>query len=261
MLGKLVKQEIKSQSRAMLGIYGILAGMTLLISILVFLRSIIGNDVLKFIYPIFGVIYIMTLVVCFVAGFIYLCVHFYQTMYTGQGYLTHTLPVHTIQILNTKILVSVVYFFLTGACCVLSIFAVACSTGTAGYAAAELVRGIQTAAQELGISGIAFGIFLVAVLFFGCLDALLLFFAGSSIGQLFGRSKGACGIAAGIGLYYVTQILSVILVAVTGTIYMKFFRGMDVRGWMVAIIIGIVFWSAVYYSINYIILLKHLNLE
>ena len=263
MLGKLLKQEAKTQGKTVLGMYGVLIAATLLVIIL-FLISRAVKGPMESIF-IFGCgVYGITVIVVFVVNFVYLCFHFYQSMYSGQGYLTHTLPVKTTQILHVKIIVSFVYLFLTGIFAVASFFIIGMVVD--GSSIHTMFRAIQKMVQNIsatmGIPGATYVLFLLATMILGCLNALLLFFAGSSIGQLAHRSKGAYGIAAGIGLYYLSQIITVILIMLAAFVLFP-----DVQETHIAPLamggtcLSLSGWAVIYYMISRVIVQKHLNLE
>lgn len=263
MLIKLVRQEMKTQGRTISVMYGVLAIAAILVSVLYLLSTKIDAEILGTVFMVSCSLYAMTVVIVVVVNFIYLCFHFYQSMYSAQGYLTHTLPVKTLQILHVKVAVSFGYLFVTGLLCMLS-FAVI-GTAVDGLSLTALLdiigQALQQTAQELGISPVAFVCFFLLLFVFGCLDALLMFFAGSSIGQLFHRSKGACGIAASIGLYYCSQIVS-LLVILLGYLLYQGLSGTQAALWAISGSCLLLFgWTMVYYIICRVIVQKHLNLE
>lgn len=57
-----------------------------------------------------AVMYVLILMAVTYGILIYMGVHFYKSMYTDEGYLTHTLPVTGQQLLNSKIPVSGIPF-------------------------------------------------------------------------------------------------------------------------------------------------------
>lgn len=264
MLSKLCKHELMAAGRMMAVFYGILAAATVLLSVIGAIHqnfAEIGAVVdLSFIF------YIVTMVVLFVISFAYLCIRFYQTMYSSQGYLTHTMPVETSAVLNVKVLVSFGYQILTVALCLLSLFTV-CMVLSSGEAWEILKLAIQQTlnevAEEAGMAGAAAAIYIyfVAALFMAQLNAMLMFFAGSSIGQLAHHSKAAYGIAASIGLYYLTQMVSLILIGIAYLVTRSFALQLGMK-WVVAAAFGMeLFWIVFYYLISRVIVIKHLNLE
>lgn len=263
MLKKLFRQEIKVQGKTVTGMYGVLAAATLLLIGLFYIGKIAGQGVYENVFVIGCMLYVITMIVVAVGIFIYLCYHFYKSMYSEQGYLTHTLPVKTAHILNAKIAVSFGFLFITVILCILSF----CIIGMTieGMPIKELIdligKVIADSSQTMHISGFACCMMILVSMIFGSLDALLLFFAGSSIGQLFHRSKGACGIAAGIGLYYVSQILSIVAIFLGYLLYEALPAVRNMTFVMVGACMVALIWTVIYYMICKVIVEKHLNLE
>lgn len=263
MLGKLFKQEAKTQGKTVWGMYGVLITTTLLV-IALFLISRAGKRPMQGIFLFGSTVYGITVIVVFVVNFVYLCFHFYQSMYSAQGYLTHTLPVKTTQILHVKIIVSFMYLFLTGIISIFSFFLIGMVVdGTSISTMFSLLQKVvQDTAAAMGISGTMYVLFLLVALILGCLNALLLFFAGSSIGQLAHRSKGAYGIAAGIGLYYFSQMITVILLLLGAFVLFPNMPEKQIAPLtMAGSCLSLSAWAVIYYMISRVIVQKHLNLE
>ena len=106
MLGKLLKQEWRSLWKVETLILGILMALTLLagatFALPIWKSEWVGIQ-----------ISMMMVILLYYAGVIgaslgcvlYLGIRFYKSMYTDEGYLTHTLPVTSHQLLLSKILV------------------------------------------------------------------------------------------------------------------------------------------------------------
>lgn len=262
MLKHLWKHEIKTQGKTMCGLYGVLAGSAVLVSVVKLCSQYFGGAAAESFFAIMAGIYTMTAAVIAVAGFIYLCVHFYQSMYSAQGYLTHTLPVSTGQILNTKIAVSSGYLFLTGLLLAAAFLLLAMIGDHSDVTEFFVLFTDEMGVAELEITKIQLLAFIVVLFALGCVDSLLLFFAGSSIGQLAKRSRAAFGIAASIGLSYATQILSLIAMVAAAFCLQGNYKPETVCRWVMAGMIAMLLvWAAVYYTISRIIVCRHLNLE
>ncbi len=264
MVTKYMKHEIKTQGKMMAIIYSVLAMTTMLTLVLFWLQKFSQHPFFEGIYYIVCGIYGISVIVSAVVSFIYLCYHFYHTMYSQQGYLTHTLPLKTTDILHVKILVSCGFLFLTVVFCVLSFAALGALNE--GLSAGELVNVVMQvlseAGEELGVSSAAAMLLILLIVIAGCTSSLLMFFAGSSVGQLFPHSKGVWGIAAGIGIYYISEVISAgIAVAVFCLAYINMPEKMKFAWFAAGMIIMLLFWTVVYYIVCRKILLKHLNLE
>ena len=263
MLGKLWKQEVRTLGRTVCGMYGVLGIATVLLIAMSAVSRFVDMRMLGTVFMITCSIYAITVIVVIVVNFIYLCFQFYRSMYSEQGYLTHTLPVKTTQILNVKVAVSFGYLFLTGVFSILSFGIIGMSVEGIhiGTMFDIIGRAVRETAEALEIPGAVFVLFLLLLFILGCLNALLMFFAGSSIGQLFHRSKGAYGIAAGIALYYCSQIVSLMLVFLGYFLYVQLSAEHEIAWAMAGGCLLAFVWTVVYYMICRIIVQKHLNLE
>ena len=160
------------------------------------------------------VLYILAIFAVLIVMYVYLCVHFYRTMYSAQGYLTHTLPVKALAPFHVKLITSFVWMFLSMALMTASIVALIASAshGTAW-------QDFPSAWEELfgqDVFSFRFIFQMVLGVICSCLTYLLWVFASASIGQLFSSNKVAASLVAGIVLYFMQQIFSMILMFGTG---------------------------------------------
>lgn len=121
MLGKLVKYEWKNTWKLCIWLLVFIAVITVLGCISLqtpMWRAAFGNGEVQRMTPmdVMGVmtlvLYVFALIGAVVGMLIYLAVHFYKTMYSDEGYLTHTLPVNSHQLLVSKLLVSSIWYLL-----------------------------------------------------------------------------------------------------------------------------------------------------
>ena len=116
MLGKLFKYEFKNTYKLMFIIYGVMAFVTILGCIAMYGDSDPAgteNQLQEIFFTAAMVFYVLGVFALFVVSYVYMCVHFYKTMYSDQGYLTHTLPVGQMSIFNVKLLVSLCWLMLS----------------------------------------------------------------------------------------------------------------------------------------------------
>ncbi len=166
-------------------------------------------------------IYVMLLVGAMYGIIIYMGVHFYKTMYTEQGYLTHTLPVKTYQLLGSKVLVSGVWVFLIDVALYLSVAVLVIGM------LQGVMEGIQADIawdafwREL-IQGLAlmnfetahFLIILILMLLISPFVSVILLFGALTIGQLSGKHKLMMGILVYIGITVANYILNSLVQAI-----------------------------------------------
>lgn len=87
-------------------IYGVMAFVTILGCIAMYGDSDPAgteNQLQEIFFTAAMVFYVLGVFALFVVSYVYMCVHFYKTMYSDQGYLTHTLPVGQMSIFYIKI--------------------------------------------------------------------------------------------------------------------------------------------------------------
>jgi len=151
---------------------------------------------------------------------IYMGVRFYKTMYTDEGYLTHTLPVSKHQILVSKILNSGLWVMLVLLGVYLSIFVLVFSMIGAlipeGYSWADLWSMIEPEmgymndlfrdAFGMSLNGYFWLMILISLLSPFC--SMIILFGAISIGQLFTKHRVLMAIVSYVGILIVAGIIS-----------------------------------------------------
>lgn len=273
MLGKLIKYEFRNTAKVMLILYLFTAAVTAVGSVVLsmdFIQHGTGNitDVLTISTML---VYMLTIFALFVITYIYMCIHFYKTMYSDQGYLTHTLPVKTLTTFHVKLLVSMVWILLSCLLLIASVFAL-----LTGISRGEIWAEINSTFFEEfhTFFGLSFGQFLAygaVSLVVSCLSYLLWVYASMSIGQLFGQHKIGASIAAGAIISVISQIVSTIVMVTTGySTFLLIDEANNVSDSAAVSIFGNFMNSAMIYNIVYVLALyvvcnvivrKHINLD
>lgn len=179
------------------------------------------------------VLYVLMLAGASYAIMIYLAVHFYKTMYTDEGYLTHTLPVNKHHILISKIFVGGIWSLIVSAAIVISVFCVIfgvvsplvepTSTDMSFWEAVGLAfKEIRLELQRSGMMGqvahlVISLILTVVVTPFG---GMAIIYGAISIGQLFKKHRVMMAIVAYIGICIVNYIISM-LIQIPMTLYVS----------------------------------------
>ena len=167
MLGKLFKYEFKNTSKIMFVIYGVMLFVTILGCIAMYGNSNPAgteNKLQEIFFTAAMVFYVLGVFALFVVSYVYMCVHFYKTMYSDQGYLTHTLPVNQMSIFHVKLLVSLCWLLLSLIILFLSIFALGCAANRGFSFDVDFDMFL---ADFQNMFGMSFGTFLPAVSFDG----------------------------------------------------------------------------------------------
>ena len=219
MLGKLIKHEWKGTYRMgclMLGAMAVVTFLGWLSFQAPVWKSMNGGSQASFgwldIFSMFTVMIYAMLLVCVTFGIkVYLGVRFYRTMYTDEGYLTHTLPATKNQILASKILVSGLWTLFILLSVYLSLFLLVCSmvwtVVPEGYLPADFFSAVWEMMGELesvfGFSASHFvGIWIIASVV-GAFTSNAILFGAISLGQLVSRARLFMGI-----LYYILILVA-----------------------------------------------------
>ncbi|MCQ2597298.1 MAG: hypothetical protein MJ181_05560 [Treponema sp.] len=209
MLGKLIKHEFKNTYKVMLAVYAAYILLTLLGSLSSYNLSK-GSAEPNFLTISVIIFYVLSCVAVYISTFVYICIRYYKTMYSTQGYLTHTLPVKGITIFNAKLIVSTIWMIVSVLVLMVSVFFFVNSASQGEvwksfttYSWSEFNRrffeevGMYfTPIIWTGIYGVIVGMVLVN----------LWIFASFALGQLSDKHKVAYSVLSGMGLYFLFQI-------------------------------------------------------
>lgn len=170
----------------------------------------------------FGILfmYIIMLIGLNYGMLIYMGVNFYKTMYTDEGYLTHTLPVSKHQILVSKILNSGLWVLLMAAGVFLSVMVLMASMVGAfmpeGYSWAEVWSMIEPELgyvndmfrEVFGMSMNGYFAMLLLVSLISPFCSMTILFGAISMGQLFSKHRVLMAIVSYVGIMIVANIIS-----------------------------------------------------
>lgn len=215
MLGKLFKHEFKDTGKVLLPLNLALIGVTILGAIMLGLKAFNGDGIVTGLV-VSGLVmfYILAIIALFIVTYIYLMMRFYRSMYSDEGYLTHTLPVSTFSVLNTKIIVSVFWTFLTMVLTVLSVFALTFTAMDAAGALETTQTLSEVYAEFESDMGMSFGGFIGWFLLFMLLSSfsgILMIYCSISIGQLFNKHKVLASIVTYVIIYIVLQVANTLI--------------------------------------------------
>lgn len=225
MLGKLFKYEFKNTAKMMLMIYAVLIVTTCIGTLA--LRSTLRLDsadahpspVVTMLIVGAIILYVLSLFAFFIVTYVYMCIHFYKTMYSAQGYLTHTLPVKQLTTFHVKLATSFVWMFAALLLFIGSVFFLLNSVTDGEFweiFSREFITGLDSELTAIGFhtDGMIVQFLFSAAL--SCLIYLLWVFASASIGQLFSTNKVLASVVTGIIFYVVNQALNLIIMLVSG---------------------------------------------
>lgn len=295
MLGKLIKYEWKSISRV--GILMLIG--TLLASACAFIsfrspmwmRLMSGVEVEGFtpfdLLGILGLIVYITILICISYGMmIYLGIHFYKSMYSNQGYLTHTLPVTPHQLLISKILVGGLWNLIIAAMVIFSVIVLVVSLlftvfslQYPGMSTQEIISMMEQQhyfgnmyveiEAYTGGSFVSYIVILLITMAAGCFYGTAQLYGAVTLGQLSRKHKVLMSIVAYIGISTFNSIVGTLIsfinsfstivknVAANGSAHVYYSMN---RSYVVILIHGILLGVILYFLSHYIIT-KKLNLD
>lgn len=219
MLGKLLKNEFKTTYKTMLVIY-IMTIVTTLGCCFFGIRQFYSyswnasaNETLRRIQHILGITFTIAYVIIVIAlvllTYILMCERFYKSMYSEQGYLTHTLPVNPLSNLNARLITSVVWLFVSGIILFISILLIAISPDPQAFW--EDLRSFSYSVFDAdcvystGYHFPVFALILLLLILVACANALLLVFAALSLGQLANLHKLRAAVGFGVAFGFLEQ--------------------------------------------------------
>lgn len=296
MLGKLMKHEWKSTYKMCVAMILFIFGVTL-VGCLSFQtpmwRSAFSNREMENItaFDLLGIFsllfYVFALVGIMFGSVIYLGYRFYRSMYSEEGYLTHTLPVTSHQLLISKIVVGGLWLILFillmfGSMTVLlsSLLSTAFSSITGGMNIfeffnmhqSEIRRAVQGELGDIfGAVKLSSEIPMYVIMFIiGAFYSMILLAGAMTLGQLSSKHKVLMSIVSYFGLLFVGNILSSVLsmpVTIRNIVYYTEgnsvsmnFNSIISPSSLISLGINIVMMVVIYLMSSYIITRK-LNLE
>ncbi|EOS65679.1 MAG: hypothetical protein HFG01_12790 [Oscillibacter sp.] len=274
MLRKLLKHEFRATGRIMLPVTGILlatsvaANLSLryLLDSRAWFFSMLGILLLTaFGFAIFGV---------FIVSFVLMIQRFYKNLLQDEGYVMLTLPVSIHQHIWSKLIVSSVWFIITG----LAVILACCITAFDITIIKEILQGLGELFQELrkvqayyAINGTAILMELIALAFLSLVAMCLQFYAALAAGHSLPSHKMAWSVAWYFGLQFAFQIIAFSGINILDQIgffnwgifypeiHLDAMAGIHI-GLFLLIFVTVVY-GAVFYGITTFFLKKRLNLE
>ena len=212
MLGKLIKNEFKNTYKLMLFVYGAFLLLTIFGTVTAYL---LGKDAIEvdFLSVSILIFYGLSFFGIFVATFVFISVNFYRTMFSAQGYLTHTLPAKETSIFNAKLITSFVWILTTVIILFISsLFIINGATNGdfwrdfTNLSYSEICHSFYV---ETGYYFESLVRYIILFLIMGLLMIVLWIFTSLSIGQLSNKHRIGRSIGTGIGLYFTFQVIAV----------------------------------------------------
>lgn len=216
MFVKLLKYEFKSLGKWYLSLYAIAGFLSFVIGF--WIQNLIRrsqNNVNNFntghmdaegwFFLIISFAFAVLIIGLLISTFFLVVTRFYKNVYGRQGYLTMTLPVTNHQIILSKLVSALIWYFLAGLVIILSIIIIVSLAATP-----ELQANLHKIISA--ILSTEYGTVLLFILS-GLIDTvagILLTYFAISLGQLFREHRILLAVAFYIGIYFVISIFQMI---------------------------------------------------
>lgn len=268
MLGKIIKYEWRATWKVNTLLLGIFWGTTILMQFLSFL-PIWNSDEWSALTAIGMLLLFYGVVLCFTIGVpLYLTIRYYKSMYSNEGYLTHTLPITGNQLFLGKLIHFIIWRLIT----LLSVI-FATSMFIIGFvkiisdeemSMSVIWKELCQSILELGNYGFEWhrlGLLLILAGIIYLIYTPLKCMGAVDIGQLWKTHKVAGAIGIFLGIYFVEKIVTFIVmilynVYVSFTSFDNYFDGSVALTLVGQLVVGLVMFVA-----SEIIIKNRINLE
>ena len=257
MVKKLYKYEFFAWLRIMPIVYGILLFASISFRLTNFFED---NRFFSLLYTSAFLIYFVSLAVCLVAPMVFGITRFYRNLFTGEGYLTLTLPVAPATHIWVKVLTASVFS-------TISVIIVIVSGVISGFLNTVLPLVGFSQFVDVYLDSIVFLFFfeLLPYLVVTCISSHLLYCFCICVGQMFRKNR----ILAAVGTYFALQLALQILSTIGSILLMSAYdAGANISSATASSsgsLWGATIWSFLtglfYYLVSHHIIAKKLNLE
>lgn len=211
----MVKKLWKHEYLAWLRVLPLIYGITLVIAAMLRLVILFENDSVYYNIVLFSAVamFFIGLIVTIAAPTVFGIQRFYKNLFTGEGYLTHTLPVTPAAHLWVKALTTVSFDIASVLICLFAgmiatageVFSEVCKAAAylLGYIPQDMVGHLSGWAAEY--------ILLIVVAMLG---SHLFYYLCICIGQLFRKNRVLAAVGVYFGFYVASQILGTVLMVV-----------------------------------------------
>lgn len=211
MLRKLLKHEIRSSSRIMLPLFGLILLLSGGVSLSVRTNAIDSNVVLRTLSVIISAAYGIALAAVFIVVLVLMINRFRSNFLGDEGYIMFTLPVSIHQLIWSKIIVSCLWF--VGTCVVVGLSGLIVAFDSELFF--EFWQRLHDIWQAFNsyyaLNGGAILIELLILFFLGYAATCLQFYSALAVGHSFDRRKMLYSVLFFFGVQFVVQFFSSLL--------------------------------------------------
>ena len=208
----MVKKLLKHEYLAWLRILPIIYGITLVVAAMLRVIVLFENDS-DYYGIVFGsavFMFVVAMIATIATPVIFGIRRFYVNMFSGEGYLTHTLPVTASNHLWVKAIVAATFSIVSLLVCLL-----AGMIATFGEVLSEIFKAgaylLKQIPQDYMAHVAGWAAEFIVLLLVATFGSYFLYYLCICIGQLFRKNRVLAAVGVYFGIYMVTQILSTVL--------------------------------------------------
>lgn len=261
MLRKLLKHELYATGKNLLPIYGITLILSLVNRILTELKLFSGP--LKLISNFMMIAYVIAIIATLFVTFVIIILRFYKNLMTDEGYLMFTLPVKPSQLINSK-LISSILWNIVSVVIVGSSLLILLATPDRMYLIREVFdAAISELKLSFGNQYILLTVEFILLIIISIIQQILLIYVSIAIGHLFSGHKVLGSFASYIAINTIIQVIITLIMVVVAYFAGSSFEELDSIPQTIfplSILISLVLIIIYYITTNYIFN-KKLNLE
>ena len=230
MLGKLLKHEFRATGRIMLPVLGALLILACFASLSFGTLENVDNQFLELIMGLLIAAFFIGVVAAAVIAVVLMVNRFYSNLLKDEGYLMFTLPVNVHSLVWSKLIVSMVWFIVTGLVIILSLSISVLMFSAMDFS--EIFRDMPSLREAMAlmyektgisggnIAGLA-GEFAAAIIV-GALCTCLHFYASISLGHMFSNHKVLWSVVFFVSLSFLMQVLTSVIGVAAGNLAFDF---------------------------------------
>ena len=155
------------------------------------------------------IVYVIGIITCFAFPTVFGIVRFYKNLFSGEGYLSFTLPVTPANHIRVKVLVALMFDIISFLVVALSAVILA-----SGEVLSEVFKAIAYLMKEIpldnGVHIVLYIIEYLLIIFIAILLKYLLFYVCITVGQLVNKNRILAAVGVYFAYYFACQILGTI---------------------------------------------------
>lgn len=218
MLGKLLKHEFRATGRVMLPVLGVLLVLACFANLSFSAMDKVDNSVLELLMGLLIAAFFIGVVAALVVVVVLMINRFYTNLLKDEGYLMFTLPASVHSIVWSKLIVSLVWFVVTGLVVMLAMFITVFTFSAMDFG--EIFNNVPSFKELMaqfyaatGLSGGDVAGFIaefIGLVLVSLLCTCLHIYAAMSLGHIFSNHKVILSVLFFVGISFLFQILTAV---------------------------------------------------